>query len=127
MAIRSEELGRVYRRERRAEVLRFPTEAVRRRAARQARITMMRRRVAVASLLVVLVAGLLMAGGVGVSSPTDAGKTPRAVTVAPGETLWDLAERYGPAGGDPRAYIYEIKALNDLDGVPAAGSRLKLP
>lgn len=124
MAIRSEDLH--ISDAEAADILRFPTAAVRRRAARQARVAVVRRRVVLGAFFVLLVAGVILSGGSGVSSPTDAGG-PRAVTVAPGETLWDIAQRYGPAEGDPRAYIYEIQQLNDLHGAPAAGARLELP
>lgn len=125
MAMTSAELARPHGTG--ADIYDFPTVAVRRRAARQARVTIARRRVVVVTFLLLIVIGLLLAGGTSVSSPVDAGATPRAITVGQGDTLWDIAERYGPEGGDVRAYIYEIKQLNDLDGALAAGSRLKLP
>lgn len=47
---------------------------------------------------------------------TPAGTAPTgwvAVTVAPGDTLWEYAESAAP-GADPRPVIAEIKAVNDL-------------
>jgi LysM repeat protein len=47
--------------------------------------------------------------------------------VAPGETLWSLAER--DAGRqDPRNYIYDLEKLNNLGPGPIyPGERLLLP
>jgi hypothetical protein len=50
------------------------------------------------------------------------------VVVEPGQTLWDLADRYAPEGMDLRAYVDAVVGLNDLDGrAPFAGERLRLP
>jgi hypothetical protein len=47
--------------------------------------------------------------------------------VAPGETLWSLAERYG-GQQDPRNYIYDLQRLNNLGAKPIyPGERLLLP
>lgn len=42
-------------------------------------------------------------------------------TVAPGQTLWDVAVTNAPEGVDPRTYLSRIRDVNDLDGssVPA--------
>ena len=49
------------------------------------------------------------------------------VTVRSGENLWALAEKYAPTK-DPRDFIADIVALNNLDDtVLAAGMRLALP
>ena len=37
-------------------------------------------------------------------------------TVSPGETLWEIAEKYCPEDMDIREYIYEIEKLNDITG-----------
>ena len=47
--------------------------------------------------------------------------------VAPGETLWSLAERYA-GQQDPRNYIYDLEKLNNLGAKPIyPGERLLLP
>lgn len=47
--------------------------------------------------------------------------------VAPGETLWGLAERYAPRE-DPREYIYNLDRINNLgDGQIFPGEKLTLP
>lgn len=130
MSIGSQALIRrdvVTRRAPEAEILAFPTGAVRRRVARQQRVAIARRRVVVGSFLIVMVVGLLLGGGIVRSAPATGPSSPRTVTVRAGETMWDLARRFGPEGGDPRAYIHQIVELNSLEGAPQAGARLKLP
>lgn len=53
---------------------------------------------------------------------------PRVVhVVAPGETLWGLAEHYAPKE-DPRRYIYDLDRINKLgDGAIFPGEKLTLP
>jgi nucleoid-associated protein YgaU len=65
------------------------------------------------------------AGSPLVGGPTQAASEP--VTVAPGDTLWDIASsRYPDA--DVRQKVYEIEQLNGLNG-PAiqAGQHLRMP
>ena len=114
-----------------AVVLRFPAPARpdRRphRPSTRRRVAVARRRLAVGGAGVVLVAALVLAtgpGGVAVASRPGA---PARITVAQGETVWDLAERYAPAGIDRRAYVDALLELNAVDGMPLAGQRLKLP
>jgi hypothetical protein len=109
------------------EVVFFPTGRVRARAARQQALARARRRVGSAILLVFVVAGVLIAGGAGRSASGSGDGAPRAVTVAPGETLWQIAGRYAPEGIDRRAYVDELVSLNDLSGTLQAGARLRLP
>jgi nucleoid-associated protein YgaU len=81
------------------------------------------------TLLAVAVAALLGAGYARVVA-VPGGAVPVAaqtVTVAPGDTLWDIASRRYP-GADPREKVFEIEQLNGLGG-PAieAGQRLRVP
>ncbi len=129
MAIRRDELGRGPGgavRSSGAVVYRFPTAAVRRRgAARRRRARALRLAVAlVVTATVVVVAMHGWWGGTSVASRTGA---PRSVTVSPGETLWDVAERFEAPGADPRAYVDRLVALNHLSGPVRAGQRLRLP
>jgi len=49
------------------------------------------------------------------------------VTVAPGETLWQIAARVAPHG-DRRVLVQRIEVLNGLgDGRVVAGQQLRLP
>lgn len=119
MAVRSEEL--TYQRD--AIVYRFPT-ARRSLAARRA---VRRRRAALASVgFVVVIAGLFASGPEG-SAPAAPAGGPRAVTIHQGETLWDVASRYAPAGMDVRTYIDAVLERNELSSLPAAGTRIRLP
>jgi hypothetical protein len=42
-------------------------------------------------------------------------RTDLTVVVTPGQTLWDIAERYAPAGRDLTAWAAEIAAYNQVD------------
>lgn len=120
MAIRQEELL-----VREAVIYRFPAHAVRARQARAAALG--RRRLVLGVAAVVLASGLLVAWGPPSPTPAEAGVGSARVTVAPGETLWDIAEVYAPVSIDPRAYIDELQELNGLSGPIRPGMRLKLP
>jgi hypothetical protein len=112
-----------------AVVLRFPSYALRRRAAARRRALALRRTAAALALLAVLV--LVLLGGGGGSGTASAGSAPalgpHAVVIRPGQTIWDLAERYAPATMDPRAYVDQVLDMNHLSGAPAAGMSIRLP
>ncbi|HEX2050406.1 MAG TPA: LysM domain-containing protein [Actinomycetota bacterium] len=109
-----------------AVVVRFPTELARARAARARRVAARRRGWLAIAAAVVVAAGVAT-GARAPATPATPSAGPRAVVVAPGDTLWDVAERHAPAGTDPRAFVDELVELNALDGAPAAGVRLRLP
>jgi LysM domain len=117
MSVRSEELGPG------AVLYRFPSARVRGRAAAHRRM-MIRRRIVLSVVATAVGVATLFGGGTGVASRPGA---PRAVVVRGGETLWDLARQHGPAGIDTRAYVDAVIELNDLEGPPEAGQRLRLP
>jgi LysM domain-containing protein len=93
------------------------------------RLTRRGRAVAVLCVLALAVAlGLLLRQP---SSEAGAETRPHAayeyVVVAPGETLWQIAERVAP-DVDPRVTIMRIQDLNGLpDAAVAAGQRIALP
>jgi hypothetical protein len=124
MALRREDLdiGRAD-----AALYRFPTAAVRARAARQQRAMFLRRRIGVGALLVTVVLLGIQIGGVGNTAPTSVAGAPRAVRLHTGETLWDVAARFAPPSVDTRAYVDELIELNGLSGAPAAGAKIRLP
>lgn len=110
-----------------ADVVCFPTIAVRRRAARRRRVALARRRLAASAVVVVLAGGFLLAGGPGANAPASRPGAPKAVVLQAGDTLWDVAGRYAPDSVDTRAYVDALLEINHLQGAPSAGMRLKLP
>jgi len=81
------------------------------------------------------IAGVALGAGllVGLVNPSPwvgsaAATGPRLThVVAPGETLWSLAERHA-GRQDPRDYIYDLERLNNLGPRPIyPGERLLLP
>lgn len=67
------------------------------------------------------VAGLvvaLLASGRGAEADLARSDTMIRVTVAPGQTLWDIAVAHAPAGTDPRSYLLRMRDVNGLDGRP---------
>ncbi|MGI8775555.1 MAG: hypothetical protein ACR2KQ_11220 [Actinomycetota bacterium] len=123
MAIRSEDLVPAGP----GQIVRFPTARVRARVRRQRRIAVVRRRMATGAVLVVIGAGWLLGGGTGNTAVVSAAGAPQAVVVAQGQTLWELAVTYAPAGVDKRAYVDAVLELNGLSAPPAAGAKISLP
>ena len=83
--------------------------------------------------LAVLAALLVVVGGVvramTASGPDETlGRTNLTVVVEPGQTLWDLAERYAPEGRDLVEWADEIARANGLEGrTLQAGMPLQVP
>ena len=80
-------------------------------------------------LLSLVVAAVLLSGGAPARAGTD--RSPamvgERVTVRPGETLWQIAERVAP-GSDPRETVARILDLNGLQTAEVqVGSALRLP
>ena len=77
------------------------------------------------------VAALLGAGYARIAVASSAGSpvpvAAETVTVAPGDTLWDIASRRYP-DADPRQKVFEIEQLNGLGGPTIeAGQHLRVP
>lgn len=86
-----------------------------------------------ALLMLLLVSLLLVAFAVGRSVSSQAAEVtsvapvPTRTTVAPGETLWSVAQRIAPRR-DPREVVAQIKRLNHLSSSALqAGQLLVLP
>jgi hypothetical protein len=85
------------------------------------------------ALLLAVVIGLLVAAVVAVramaaGSDEPVARTNLTVVVAPGQTLWDLAERYAPEDRDLVDWADEIARLNGVDAQALqSGTPLVIP
>ena len=107
-----------------AVVYAFPVARVRRAAGRE-RMLGRRRRTLIAAVALAAAFGLF--AGPRATAPASRPGTPTAVTVRPGDTLWELATRYAPEGMDVRAYLDAVVDLNGLEGSLQEGARIRLP
>lgn len=83
--------------------------------------------VVLAMLAVLLVGGFTLGRASSQAAGPGAHRPLPTVTVAPGETLWQIAARVDP-GADRRALVDQIEALNHLNGDQiVAGQQLRLP
>ena len=81
----------------------------------------------VALLLAITGAVLLTGGGAALAGTERPAVSHRQVTVQPGQTLWQIAERVAP-GSDPRETVQRILDLNGLQTSEVqAGTALQLP
>jgi len=81
----------------------------------------------VLSLAIVLGSLVSAKAGAGTDIAPQAAKSFVTVTVAPGETVWSLANRLA-AGSDVRSLVSEIISVNSLASVDlAAGQKLRIP
>jgi cell division protein YceG involved in septum cleavage len=81
----------------------------------------------VLSLAIVLGSVVSAKAGAGTDSAPRAAASYITVTVAPGDTVWSLANRLA-AGGDVRSLVSEIISVNSLSSVDvAAGQKLRIP
>ena len=81
----------------------------------------------VALVLVVAGAVLLTGGGAALAGTDRPAVSHRQVTVQPGQTLWQIAERAAP-GSDPRETVQRILDLNGLQTSQVqVGTALLLP
>jgi hypothetical protein len=95
---------------------------------RPARLTRRGRVVVVlAMLLALVVAGFTLGRASSQAAGPEAHRPLPTVTVAPGETLWQIAARVDPSA-DRRALVDQIESLNHLhDGQVVSGQQLRLP
>ena len=81
----------------------------------------------VLSLAIVLGSVVSAKAGAGTTSAPVAAGSFITVTVAPGETVWSLANRLS-AGSDVRSLVSEIISVNSLASVDlSAGQKLRIP
>lgn len=85
------------------------------------------RTVLVLSLAIVLGSLVSAKAGAGTDIAPKAASSFITVTVAPGETVWSLANRL-VSGGDVRSLVSEIISVNSLASVDlSAGQKLRIP
>jgi len=81
----------------------------------------------VLSLAIVLGSVVSAKAGAGTDSASQQAGSFITVTVAPGDTVWSLANRLA-AGGDVRSLVSEIISVNSLTSVDVAtGQKLRIP
>ena len=81
----------------------------------------------VLSLAIVLGSVVSAKAGAGTSAAPATDGSFITVTVAPGDTVWSLANRLA-AGGDVRSLVAEIISVNSLPSVDVAtGQKLRIP
>jgi LysM repeat protein len=81
----------------------------------------------VLSLAIVMASVVSAKAGAGTDSAPQASGSFITVTVAPGDTVWSLANRLA-AGGDVRSLVSEIISVNSLASVDVAtGQKLRIP
>jgi hypothetical protein len=107
--------------------------AVQRRAAAAAggpaRLTRRGRLLVSLAVLLLAIGGavLLTGGGAALAGTDQPAARHQQVTVQPGQTLWQIAERAAP-GSDPRETVQRILDLNGLQTSEVqAGTALQLP
>ena len=106
---------------------RRPNPAPARRRFTADQVQARRRTLVTTAVLVLAVMFFMLATGPEGAVQASRSDAPKVVNVQPGQSLWDLAERYAAPGQDPRAYVDAITELNDLEGFPLVGQRLRLP
>ena len=81
----------------------------------------------VLSLAIVMASVVSAKAGAGTDSASQQAGSFITVTVAPGDTVWSLANRLA-AGGDVRSLVSEIISVNSLASVDVAtGQKLRIP
>lgn len=104
----------------------FTTAAPRRRPVRR-RNVLLRRRIAAALTVAVLILALGTTWAMRSEAAPD-GIVEATVVVGPGETVWDIATEYVPAGVHPQAYVAQVLRYNDLEATAVMpGTALRLP
>lgn len=70
-----------------------------------------------------------MRGALGAAGDGRAEWTTQQITIRKGDSLWRIAARHTPPGGDPRATLHAIRMASHLGpaGVVRPGDRVLLP
>lgn len=101
----------------------------RRPRAPRLRLTLLARRlVALMVTLVIVSMAVWTATALRSEASGDAGTVAATVVVGAGETVWDIANAYLPAGQSAHGYVARVLRYNDIDAAAVApGTVLQLP
>jgi len=79
-------------------------------------------------LVMLIMAIMLLSGGLSQATATDKGRPMQAVVVAQGDTLWSLVQKHYDYKGDIRRAIYEVRQINGLkDAIIVPGQVIHIP
>lgn len=86
------------------------------------------RRLIVGLLLALMVVAIGATLALRSEAAPDATAVAATVVVGPGDTVWDIAHEYVPAGVHPQAYVAAVLRHNDIDATAVVpGTVLELP
>ena len=98
------------------------------RPVRRRRNVMLRRRIAAVLTVAVVVLAISAVWAMRSDAAGESGVFEATVVVAPGQTVWDIANDYVPEGEHPQAYVAEVLRYNAIDATAIApGAVLRLP
>jgi NAD/NADP transhydrogenase alpha subunit len=99
------------------------------RRARRLRPTLLARRLLALVITLVIVSMVVWtATALHSEASSDAGVVAATVVVGAGETVWDIAANYVPAGETAHGYVARVLRYNDIDAAAVApGTVLQLP
>ena len=93
-----------------------------------ARVFLVRRLLTLAALLCLVIVAIAAFGVLRSEASSDASVMTATVVVGPGDTVWDIARDYTPAGVAPQAYVAQVLRYNDVDATAIQpGTVLQLP
>lgn len=81
-----------------------------------------------ALLVMLIMAAMLLAGGLSRATDADEGRPMQAVVVTRGDSLWGLVQKHYDYDGDIRRAIYEVRQINGLkDATIVPGQVVYIP
>jgi nucleoid-associated protein YgaU len=107
---------------------RRPAARVAARRAATPRVFVIRRLVTAILFLGVVAVAIASFGVLHSQASSDASVVTATVVVGPGDTVWDIARPYAPAGVAPQAYVAQVLRYNDVQATAIQpGTVLQLP
>ena len=81
-----------------------------------------------AALVLLILAVLMLAGGLFKAKAAEEGRPMQAVVVTQGDTIWRMVQEHYNFKGDIRRAVYEVKKINGLkDTVIVPGQVIYIP